>query len=75
MLCIQVDADLGLMQVREEEDWVCSMHPFSSMRSCTIPEDTVMVKAFQGDHCTIQTPRPAALLMLAQAKTRRLHRV
>ena len=50
MLCPGDDAALGLVQVSEEEDRVCSMHPFSSMRSCTVPEDTVMVKAFQGEH-------------------------
>ena len=36
------------MQVSQDADWVCNMHPFSSMRSCTIPEDTTIVKAFQG---------------------------
>lgn len=38
--------DLG--QVAENADWVCSMHPFSSMRSCALPEDTTIVKAFAG---------------------------
>ena len=37
------------MQVAEEADWVCSMHPFSSMRSCAVPEDTTIVKAFASE--------------------------
>ncbi len=36
------------MQVAEDASWVCSMHPFSSMRSCAQPEDTTVVNAFAG---------------------------
>jgi hypothetical protein len=36
------------MQVAEDASWVCSMHPFSGMRSCAQPEDTTIVNAFAG---------------------------
>ena len=51
-LCSGQKRSYGFEQVGEEEDWVCSMHPFSSMRSCALPEDTTIVKAFAGDDFT-----------------------
>ncbi|KAL0050649.1 hypothetical protein WJX82_004168 [Trebouxia sp. C0006] len=45
-------------QVAEDASWVCSMHPFSSMRSCAQPEDTTVVNAFADSPGYIQQQEP-----------------
>ncbi|KAL0035614.1 hypothetical protein WJX79_002795 [Trebouxia sp. C0005] len=45
-------------QVAEDASWVCSMHPFSSMRSCAQPEDTTVVNAFADSPGYVQQQEP-----------------
>ncbi|KAL0025980.1 hypothetical protein WJX77_010392 [Trebouxia sp. C0004] len=45
-------------QVAEDASWVCSMHPFSSMRSCAQPEDTILVNAFADSPGYVQQQEP-----------------
>lgn len=48
---IQEATNCDFAQVSEDADWVCSMHPFSSMRSCRAPVDTTVIHRFAGKFC------------------------